>query len=170
MVKNIIVILLIFSCLVSCFQTRTEYGNIRFRPKRFTIKPNTNDDVYKVIDTSKLYERLNIIDTVYNKKLTGTKKQFLKFYANGRVGEFDLFYEDDVKSLDPKKAKMALYHYDGKDLFIQFYFDGVQGGALLKYKLKKVDEERLELTGYNNLITYKKLSLSQEFLIYKPDW
>lgn len=169
MVKKILVLIIIF-CMGSCFYTRTENGNIRFKPSRFTIKPNSNFDVFKIIDTTKLYERVDVIDTLYNQRPNNLRKQFLKFYANGRVGEFDAYYEQDVKSLNPKKAKMAYYNYDGKNLIIQLYFEHPQGGGLLKYKLHEMHQGKLELIGYNNLITYKTLNLPKEFLIYKPDW
>lgn len=169
MVKKTLILVIIL-CMESCFYTRTEYGNIRFKPSRFTIKPNSNIEVFKIIDTTKLYERVDVIDTLYDQRPNNLRKQFLKFYANGRVGEFDFYSEDDVKFLDPKKAKMAYYNYDGKNLIIQFYFEHPQGGGLLKYKLYKIDEGKLELMGYNNLITYRILNLPREFLIYKPDW
>jgi hypothetical protein len=169
MVKKTILLALLL-CMASCFYTRTDYGNIRFKPYRFTIKPNSNPDVYKIIDTTKLYERVDVIDTIYNERPYSLRKQFLKFYANGRVGEFEVYYPSDVKSLDPKKSKMAYYNFDGKDLVIQFYFEHPQGGGLLKYKLYKIDREQLTLTGYNNLVTYKIIDLPKEFLIYKPDW
>ncbi len=169
MVKKVILLVFLL-CMISCFYTRTDYGNIRFKPYRFTVKPNSNPDVYKIIDTTKLYERVDVIDTIYNERPYSLRKQFLKFYANGRVGEFEVYYPSDVKSLDPKKSKMAYYNFDGKDLVIQFYFEHPQGGGLLKYKLYKIDREQLTLTGYNNLVTYKIIDLPKEFLIYKPDW
>ncbi len=169
MVKKTLILGLIF-CLTSCFYTRTEYGNIRFNQQKFTIKPNSNNEVYKIIDTTKLYERIDVIDTLYNERPNNLRKQFLKFYSKGRVGEFDAYYEGDIKSLDPKKAKMAYYNYDNKNLVIQFYFEHPQGGGLLKYKLNKLNKEKLELIGYNNLVTYKIIDLPKECLIYKPDW
>ncbi len=169
MVKKTILLALLL-CMASCFYTRTDYGNIRFKPYRFTIKPNSNPEVYKIIDTTKLYELVDAIDTIYNERPNSIKKEFLKFYANGRVGEFDTYYESDIEFLDPKKAKMAYYNYDGKNLIIQIYFEHPQGGGLLKYKLYKVDKQQLILTGYNSLTTYKIIDLPKEFLIYKPDW
>ncbi|QSB26512.1 hypothetical protein [Flavobacterium sp. CLA17] len=168
MVKKVILSALLL-CMVSCFYTRTDYGNIRFKPYRFTIKPNSNADAYKIIDTTKLYQLVDVIDTIYNER-PYIRKNFFKFYANGRVGEFEVYYESDVKSLDPKKAKMAYYNYDGKTLTVQTYFEHPQGGGLLKYKLHKIDKEQLILTGYNQLRIYNILDLPREFLIYKPDW
>ena len=168
MVKKAILLALLL-CMVSCFYTRTEYGNSRFKPYRFTIIPNSNPVAYKIIDTTKLYELVDVINTKYNER-PYFRKEFLKFYSNGRVGEFGAYFENDIKSLDPKKAKMAYYNYDGKDLYIQFYFEHPQGGGLLKFKLHTVDSKKLVLAGYDNLDTYKIIDLPKEFLIYKPDW
>ena len=169
MVKKAILLALLL-CMVSCFYKRTEYGNIRFKPYRFTIKPNSNPDAYIIIDTTKLYELVDVINTKYNERPNSLRKQFLKFYANGRVGEFGAYLENDIKSLDPKRAEMAFYNYDGKDLYIQLYFEHPQGGGLLKYKLYTIDSEKLILAGYDNLDTYNIIDLPKEFLIYKPDW
>ena len=169
MVKKLILLALIL-CMVSCFYTRTDYGNIRFKPNRFTIKPNSNPDVYKIIDTTKLYELVDAINIKYNQRPNSLKKEFLKFYANGRVGEFETYFDSDVRTLDPKKAKMAYYNYDGKNLVIQIYFEHPQGGGLITNKLHKIDNSYLELVSDEYIDKYKILDLPKEFLIYKPDW
>lgn len=156
--------------MISCFYTRTDYGNIRFKQQRFTIKPNSNPDVYKVIDTTKLYEIVDAINIKYNQRPNSLSKQFLKFYANGRVGEFNAYYQSDIKSLNPKKAKMAYYNYDGKNLIIQIYFEHPQGGGLIKKNFKEIKKDTLELVNDDYLYKYKILELPKEFLIYKPDW
>jgi hypothetical protein len=162
-----LIILLIFS---GCFYTRTQYGMIRFKQNRFSIKPNSNDNVYKIIDTTKLYELIDVIDTIHNQKMYSVKKEFLKFYTNGRLGEFDIYNKGDVKSLEPMKAKMAYYNYDGKDLVVEFYFEHPQGGGLIKEKFYKLKKDTLELMGETNLSKYKIIDIPKEFLIYKPDW
>jgi len=169
MVKKLILLALIL-CMVSCFYTRTDYGNIRFKPNRFTIKPNSNPDVYKIIDTTKLYELVDAINIKYNQRPNSLKKEFLKFYANGRVGEFETYFDSDVRTLDPKKAKMAYYNYDGKNLVIQIYFEHPQGGGLITSRLHKIDNSFLELVSDEYIDKYKILDLPKEFLIYKPDW
>lgn len=155
---------------MSCFYTRSEYGNIRFKPYRFTIKPNSNDEVFKIIDTTKIYEMVDAINIKYNQRPTSLKKAFLKFYANGRVGEFATYDENDIKSLDPRKAKMAYYNFDGKELVIQSYFESPQGGGLITAKIHKIDNDSLELINSEYLYKYEIISLPKEFLIYKPDW
>ena len=73
MVKKTILLAFVL-CMVSCFYTRTDYGNIRFKPYRFTIKPNSNPDVYKIIDTTKLYELVDAINIKYNQRPNSLKK------------------------------------------------------------------------------------------------
>lgn len=169
MVKKTLIIFMFFT-FISCFYTRTDYGKIRFKSSRFTIKPNLNKEVFKIIDTTKLYELVDVIDTIYNQRGYSMKKEFLKFYDNGRIGEFDVYNENDIKSLEPKKAKMAYYTFDGKTLIIQFYFEHPQGGGLIKQKLYKTKTDTLEFTGGSLLNKYKIIDLPKEFLIYKPDW
>jgi hypothetical protein len=169
MVKKILLLLLIL-CMISCFYTRTEYGNIRFKQQRFTIKPNSNSNAYKVIDTTKLYEIVNVINIKHNQRQNSLGKQFLKFYANGRVGQFDAYYDNDINSLNPKRAKMAYYNYDGENLVIQIYFEHPQGGGLIKKNFKEIKEDTLELVNDDYLYKYKILELPKEFLVYKPDW
>jgi hypothetical protein len=169
MVKKTILLALLL-CMASCFYARTDYGNIRLKPYRFTIRSNSNPDVYKIIDTTKLYELVDAINIKYNQRPNSLKKEFLKFYANGRVGEFEVYYESDIKSLDPKKAKMAYYNYDGKNLVIQIYFEHPQGGGLIKKNFKEIKRDTLELINDSYLYQYKILDLPKDFLIYKPDW
>lgn len=164
-----VVIFFIVVINLSCFQRKTEYGNIRPNPSRFTIKPNSNDAAYKIIDTTKIYELMDVIDTVNHERMHSIRKKYLKFYANGRVGEFDSFNKDDIGSLNPKKAAKAYYTFK-KELIIQFYFKHPQGGGLIKEKVHKVSKDYLELIGGNNLSKYKIIELPQQFLVYKPDW
>ncbi len=169
MVKKIITLGIVL-CLTSCFYSRTVYGNIRSKPSRFTIKPNSNNEVYKIIDTTKLYELVVAHNIIYNQSSISNVKQILKFYANGRVGEFETYFDSDVKSLEPKKAKMAYYNYDGKNLVIQIYFEHPQGGGLIKKNFKEIKRDTLELMNDDYSYKYKIIDLPKEFLIYKPDW
>lgn len=169
MVKKFFLIL--FSlCLLACFYNRTDYGHIRFKPSRFSIIPNTNPDVYRIIDTTKLYELVDIINTKQNQRPNSLKREFLKFYANGRVGEFEFYNKLDIKSLDPKKAKMAYYNYDGKSLVIQIYLEHPQGGGLIKLNYNEINGDTLKLIVDKYIYKYKILDLQNEFLVYKPDW
>ncbi len=168
MVRKIIAFFLGFLFL-GCVATRNEYGKLRFMESKFSIKPNTNENVYKLIDTTKIYELYDAVDTLSNKSLFSIKKQFLKFYNNGRVAEFDYFDKNDIESLNSKKAKMAFYNFE-KELIIQFYFEHPQGGGLIKSKFLKSNKEWIELLSGNVLSKYKIIDLPKEFLIYKPDW
>ena len=160
----------IFFIFISCLYTRTDYGKIRFKPFRFSIKPNSNKEVFNIIDTTKLYELVDACDPLNNERMYSMRKQFLKFYTNGRVGEFDVYNESDIKSLHPKKAKMAYYNYDGKKLVVEFYFEHPQGGGLIKKNFKEIRKDTLVLMNESYLYKYKILDLPKEFLVYKPDW
>lgn len=163
-------IILISSIILLSCSFRNEYGRKRFRNNGLDISPNTNENAYKIIDTTKLYEIVSCYDTVNNQPMFSLKKTFLKFYADGRVGEFYEFNSKDVQTLDPKKAESAIYNYDGEKLVIQFYFEHPQGGGFIKNNVFKSSNDTLQLIGRTNLSTYKAIEIPKSFLKFKPDW
>ena len=97
------------------------------------IKPNTDETVYRIIDTSKIYYEISITDN-FRKPVNfpGYKANYLKFYKNGRVTEFsDVDFEDE-NSFNPKKAKSYLYNYKKEKLIIQVYFKANILSAIVK--------------------------------------
>lgn len=170
MVKRFFVYSLVLGLFVSCFGYKNEYGQKRFKHNRFTIKPNMNNEVYQLIDTTKIYEVISIEEINYKEELDIVNKSYLKFYGNGRLAEFYSYNEDEVASLNPKKAKMGLYNFTHEKLIIQFYFNHPQGGGLIKKELLKIEDGILTLINENYLYRYKIIPLPKEFLIYKPDW
>ncbi|MCF6348614.1 MAG: hypothetical protein L3J20_09995 [Flavobacteriaceae bacterium] len=170
MVRNLSILVLLLITLNSCFSYKTKYGKKRFKYNKFTIKFNTNNNAYNIIDTSKIYKIISSEEINYKKKLEIVTPTYLKFYANGRLGIFQNYDKNNIKSLDPKKSRMAIYNYTGDELIIQIYFNHPQGGGLVKSKLFRLEEDTLELKSENYLEKYKKLSLPKDFLIYKPDW
>lgn len=170
MVRKICLCSIISFLFISCLAYKNEYGQKRFRYNRFTIEANTNNNVYQLIDTTKIYEVISIEEINYKKKLGIVNKSYLKFYANGRLGEFYGYNKNDINSLNPKKARMALYNYKDNKLIIQFYFYYPQGDGLRKEMFHKFERDTLELISENYLSKYKMIPLSKEFLIFKPDW
>lgn len=71
------------------------------------MKRNRNNQGYKIIDTTKVYKLTSILniqgkDSTYLKE---TKKYFLKFYADGKVGQF---FNYNHINLNPKKATIDI--------------------------------------------------------------
>lgn len=170
MVRRVFLCCLSLYLLNSCTGYKNEFGKKRFNYNRFTLKPNTNNQVYKVIDTTRIYELISIEEINYNKKLDIANKSYLKFYAKGRLGEFHGYEKKEINSLNPKKARMGLYNFENEKLIIQFYLNHPQGGGLVKKELSKIEKDTLELISENYISKYKIRDLPKEFLIYKPDW
>ncbi|WP_298902624.1 hypothetical protein [uncultured Psychroserpens sp.] len=134
------------------------------------MKRNTNKEVYKIIDTTKLYKLtsiLNITDSTYLKEFN---KTYLKFYADGKVGKFHDYDDTNVNSLNPEKATLGVYRYSKGKLTIQTYLQTAQGGGFIKDKLNKNTADFLEFGDEESSWKYVKVDIPKEFLIYKPDW
>lgn len=156
----------------SCVTYRNDYGRKRFICCKFTMKPNTNNEVYKIIDTTKIYKLASILsiqdkDSTYMKEIS---KYFLKFYADGKVGQF--FHDDDItlNSLNPKKATIGVYRYSKEELTIQTYSQNAQGDGFIKNRLKKSTADFLEFGDEDYSKRYEKVDIPKDFLIYTPDW
>lgn len=136
------------------------------------MKRNTNNEVYKIIDTTKVYKLTSILnvegkDSTY---LAEINRYFLKFYANGKVGQFFDYDNINLNSLNPKKATIGVYRYSREKLTIQSYLETVQGGGVVKNKLKNSTADYLEFGDEYYVARYEKIDIQKEFLIYTPDW
>lgn len=83
------VILLLTVLVASCTTYRNNFGRKRFICCKFTMKRNTNNDVYKIIDTTKIYKLVSALG-INGKDSTcfkGMNKYFLKFYGDGKVDQ-----------------------------------------------------------------------------------
>lgn len=117
MVKKILFIHLFI--YLSCSPLKNEFNKERFKISRFTIKPSENLDLYKIIDTSSIY----ILTNIYNDgNLKINIPQGLKFYKNGRVGNFRDLDLKLRKPLNPKKAEMGFYKYKKKHQLRELVF------------------------------------------------
>ncbi|WP_350292933.1 hypothetical protein [uncultured Croceitalea sp.] len=166
------VIIMLTLLIASCVSYRNDYGRKRFACCKFTMKRNTNSEVYKIIDTTKIYKLVSVLniegkDSTYLKDIN---KYFLKFYADGKVGEFFSYDDISLNSLNPKKATIGVYKYSKGKLTIQTYLETAQGGGFVKNRLKKSTDHYLEFGDENNSVRYEKEEIPKEFLIYTPDW
>lgn len=134
------------------------------------MKPNSNDLVYQIIDTTKLYKIVSVVNLPDGRALANFNTSYLKFYGNGKVGTFYTYNEHDINSLNPEKSDIGIYNYTKEVLTIQTYFYHVQGGGFVKDRLQKKTPNTLEFVGDKVLSTYKMVDIPSEWLIYKPDW
>lgn len=166
------VILILTLLTANCVSYRNDSGKKRFICCKFTMKRNTNNEVYKIIDTTKIYKLASVLniegrDSTHLKEIN---KYFLKFYADGKVGEFFYYDDIDLNSLNPKKATIGVYKYSKGELTIQTYFRSPQGSGFIKDRLKKHTADFLEFGDENYSNRYEKVDIPKEFLIYTPDW
>lgn len=166
------IILLLTLLTASCVTYRNDFGKKRFICCKFTMKRNTNNEVYKIIDTTKVYKLVSVLniqdkDSSYLKEIN---KSFLKFYADGKVGDFYNYDATNINSLNPKKADIGVYNYSEGVLTIQRYFYHVQGGGFIEDRLKKCTADFLEFGDEDYTRRYMKIDIPAAFLIYTPDW
>ena len=159
-----------------CFgcANRNEFGT---RRPIYIGKKQTNFDpaVFKLIDTAALYEQEDVFTEQYPKAAGKYNKQYLKFYAGGRVGVF--YINDigdalkDITLLNPKRANLGYYRSSPEGFDIVTHFEHVQGGGFIKEKLIRSTSEMLEFSYDDHAgVKYRKISLPKSALIYSPDW
>ena len=166
-----------FLCLNSCMRYN-EYGTYRVGLSKFTIKPNSDDRAYTIIDTNVIYRLVKNEGT--NQPIIG---EYYKFYSKGRVGKFN---EQNVnlkteKNLETKKGYMGYYNFDGRNFIVQFYNSNYNASELEKdiltvskdtiiltkpHFLKKDDSIPYALTKFFLI----KESIPKNIKITKPDW
>ncbi|WP_131494669.1 hypothetical protein [Flavobacterium aquatile] len=155
-----------------------EFGQRRVNFNFERIKPNKDNQAYEIIDTTKLYKLIAIENRLQDenmklefKKNVDSNPKYLKFYANGRVGEFRNINLNNVESYNPKKAESNLYQFKNKKFIIQSYFVNAQcGQCFVKQILRKNPNGEIEVLSGDFTYTYNPINISKDFLIYKPDW
>jgi hypothetical protein len=105
--------------LMSCLGHRTEYG----RKRTFNFerpRGEVNKIVYTLVDTTKLYERISSLD---DKSHAFINKIYIKFYANGRFGEFFNCDMNDINSFLPEKPIWAIISMIKKDYRSRYFLN-----------------------------------------------
>lgn len=162
--------------IVSCGYIN-EYGKRRIGFHFEKIKPNSDPLAYTIIDTSKLYLKISLINTFDNaydsiaNAYLKSNPTYLKFYKNGRVGEFINIYVNDMDDLNPKKANSHLYRYKKGKFNVQVYFKHPQcGECFIKQTLNKISNDTIQIMSGNNIATYVKMDIPKSYLKYQPEW
>lgn len=157
----------LFLLLFAGCVTRTEFGRRRLAKSGPMA---TDTKVYSIIDTTKLYEIISAAEILNSKPLTSVNKTYLKFYANGRVGTFYKFQPNDPGTLNPKKAEIGYYAYNGKEIVMRNFFEHPQGGGWIKDQIISFKGDTLHISSQNILSKYQPLAIPQGLSNYKPDW
>lgn len=85
---------------------------------------------------------------------------YLKFYKNGRVGEFRNIDLNYIETLNPKKAQSHLYNLKKDKFIVQQYFKNPQCGEyFIKKLVTKNSENQIVLSSEENTYTYKEVEV-----------
>lgn len=174
--KKLFLLIAFFTLIFNSCVTKNSYNQARFKQNRFKIKPNNNLSVFRVIDTSAFYLKINEPEKVLKHNLQSFKTG-LKFYDNGRIGFFKGIDFSDISSFNPQKASMAYYNKNPNGFFIESIFPTPGGKYFLsKSEVIKINGDTITIfsaktpRGGGYKVKYLKVKLKKDFLIYKPDW
>ena len=175
--KTILILgVLLCFVVISCSHLN-EFGVRRNNFSFEKIKPYENDEVYKIIDTTKLYKLVsieNFMDESIKMKsdeIIKSNPSYLKFYSNGKVGRFENIDIKNIETLNPKKAESYLYRFKNNKFIVQKYFKHPQcGECFIKELVTRNAENQITLSSDNFLYTYEKIEIPLTFLKYSPDW
>ncbi len=132
MEKPLSVLLVLFFLSSCCYKGAV---NSLGRPRtKMTVKELANNDIYKSIDTTSIYELIYFISNmdVIIPNDTTHSRTYYQFFANGKVGEFSLGYDSkNYKTIpnykmnrddfNPKRFRMGYFYTDdGKIKMKQF--------------------------------------------------
>lgn len=170
--------LLITFCILfySCSHLN-EFGVRRNNFSIEKIKPNESNEAFKIIDTTKLYKaeyaehRNDTIVRLDSEKNYKTNQTYLKFYNNGRVGEFRNVDLNNPESLNPKRAESYLYSFKKGKLIMQVYFKHPQcGECFIKKEIIKTSENQIVALNGDFKYTFTKIDITKNYIKFKPDW
>ncbi|NCP53052.1 MAG: hypothetical protein GW794_04095 [Flavobacteriales bacterium] len=184
--------MLLFFAGCSCYKGPvSEFGFFRkdYKPENFDIDKN----LYNIIDTTEVYERVGTFDLNNNEFYPYDDHKYgynyLKFYANGKVSDFRRIRTDGEpfssnpepelsrNDFDPAKSAMGyFYAYDGKIFFNFFvrhrncygYFNKsefiIKNDTLIEKNIQTINGKDIE-------VFYVKKNIPIEFLQgWQPDW
>ena len=96
---------------------------------------------------------------------------YLKFYKNGRVGEFRNIDLNYIETLNPKRAQSHLYNLKKDKFIVQEYFRNPQcGECFIKKLVTKNSKNQIILSSEEDTYIYKEVEVPLNYLVFKPDW
>lgn len=189
MVKKLSVIFILLSLSSCCYRgMRNSFGSPR---KIMNVKKLVNNDIYTKIDTTSLYELKYYITNKgglipENMDFGST---FLKFFKNGKVGEFGFGYDhknykpipnykcrrDDF---NPKKFRMGYFYIDGNEIKMRKFGIKFCKRNLFVSKIEILGDTIIErirtdalLGEYDEGRLYIKKSIDRKLIDgWYPDW
>jgi hypothetical protein len=150
-----------------------DYGTYRVGLSKFTIKPNSNNLAYKIIDTNVVYRFLR--DERINISGSGTPRYY-KFYSNGRIAEY-YDYKVDLKKdsiLEARKGYMGYYNFDEENIVIQFYNSNANASELSSETININKDTLIAIYQGKEQSSIKSFFIKEDIpkniKITKPDW
>lgn len=162
--------------LPGCTAAVNSFNMPRVAVKKSQLIPNTDANVYRLIDTAAIYmsTAVNGADSVDDGKggLQALKELRIgiKFYQDGRVGHFRRVDCSDIKSLQPGRARMGIYQLSEQTLWVSFISESPQAGIFSIKQKAEIRQDTLLLKNKEYVYKYVKQPLPADYLIYKPDW
>ncbi|WP_430410479.1 hypothetical protein [Kordia sp.] len=150
----------------------------RFKPAKFSIKPNQNKEYIKHIDTTVFYMAVFSEEFIKEYNLENFKSG-IKFYGEGKVGHFKGIDLNKAASFNPKKATMGYYNYSDEGFFVEYVYE-IPGGTYKVAKnqiiLRESSRDTLVIktfqsaTSAEKITKYVKKKIPKEALQYHLDW
>ncbi|XLS29643.1 hypothetical protein ACJD0Z_02210 [Flavobacteriaceae bacterium M23B6Z8] len=132
---------------------------------RFTIKPNTNTEAFKIIDTTSIYKEIASVNLTYN-----TKQQFkdheyhnyIRFRKNGELVKLRAKDLTDWKSREAKLKRLQRYNYGEKGFYIEYHYRTIQGGwSIWKAELIKHTHDSLFFKHADYIKKYVRMTIPE---------
>lgn len=157
--KGIFVISLIL--LTSC----NAYKSM-FVFSRFTIKPNTNVEAFKIIDTTSIYKEVESLNLTYKSKQNFNEREYqnhMRFKKNGELVRLLTDKLIDWKNRESELKRMQRYNYSEKGFYIEYHFHTIQGGwSIWKAKLIKHTNDSLIFKHKDYITKYVKTTIPEK--------
>lgn len=139
-------------------------------------KKSFNSEVYKLIDTTKVYR---LVASYYSSDKNKTNvvtaynlKKYLKFYGEGRLAIFDDFDLNTLDTLRPKKTDQGYYEYIFKTLYTKNYLTNTDGQQFYNPQWHEMRGDTLSLysqsTKHRSL--YLPVAIPKTIFVHKADW
>ena len=174
--KNFYRCLTLLIIITSC----SGYSNTTKRSTEINEIPvaqkTTSNEVYKVIDTTKLYKLVahyyKYDEDKVNAVSTYNYKKYLKFYKDGRLAVFDEYDLNSVDTLRAQETDQGYYDYNYNTLSTRNYITNKSGKQFYNPQSHEVAEDTLSLYSQStkNVSHYISVIIPPHIFVEKANW
>ncbi|AWH72735.1 hypothetical protein DCS32_00670 [Dokdonia sp. Dokd-P16] len=138
--------------------------------------PITSNEVYKIIDTTKLYKLVahyyKYDEDKVNAVTTYNYKKYLKFYKDGRLAVFDAFDLNSLDTLRAQKTDQGYYDYNYNTLSTRNYITNKNGKQLYNPQYQELAGDTLSLYSQStkNISHYLSVDIPSHVFVEKANW